>query len=158
MVPESNLEEGLRRCRKGEVAWGTRVEEDRISFSLRGGSAAERESFFADLVAFFDPTRIRAGETRPAQLLTEALLARTATLVVVESCTGGLISKYVTDLSGQLPGLLGRVRNLRQLRQELPPGSARRRCSSATVPYRSRRRAPWHGERWSTLRPRLRSR
>jgi len=107
MVPESNLEEGLRRSRKGEVAWGTRVEEDRISFSLRGGLASEREGFFADLVAFFDSTRIRAGETRPAQLLTEALLARNATLVIVESCTGGLISKYLTDLAGSSRVLWG---------------------------------------------------
>ncbi len=100
MVPESNLEEGLRRCRKGEVAWGTRVEEDRISFSLRGGSARERDAFFSEMVSFFDQTRIRKGETRPAQLLIEALLARSATLAVVESCTGGLIAKYVTDIPG----------------------------------------------------------
>lgn len=100
MVPESNLEESLRQCMRQGVKWGTRVDEDRIVFSLRGGSADEREAFFQDLAALLGPLRIRRGETRPAQLLTDALLSENATLVTAESCTGGLIGKYMTDLPG----------------------------------------------------------
>jgi len=100
MVPESNLEEALRAKRREGILWGTRVDEDRISFSLRGGIAADRDAVFAGLVEMLGPVRIRRGETRPALLLTEALLARGATLVTAESCTGGLIAKYLTDLPG----------------------------------------------------------
>ncbi len=100
MVPESNLEEALRGARQGDVKWGTRVDEDRIVFSLRGGTFAEREACFESLAAALGPTRVRRGETRPAELLTDALLSRGTTLVTAESCTGGLIGKYMTDLPG----------------------------------------------------------
>ena len=100
MVPESSLEEALRACMRPGVAWGTRVEEDRIAFSLRGGAREERETFFNGLSARLGPVRIRQGETTPAQLLTDALLARRALLATAESCTGGLIGKYMTDLPG----------------------------------------------------------
>ena len=100
MVPESNLEEALRARRREGILWGTRVDEDRIGFSLRGGTEADRRAFFADLEEMLGPVRIRRGETRPAMLLMEALRARKATLVTAESCTGGLIGKYLTDLPG----------------------------------------------------------
>lgn len=100
MVPESNLEEALQEARRGGVAWGTRVDEDRIVFSLRGGTQADRTASFAALAASLGPIRIREGETRPAQLLSEALRSRGVTLVTAESCTGGLVGKYMTDLSG----------------------------------------------------------
>jgi PncC family amidohydrolase len=100
MVPESSLEEALRICVRPGVTWGTRVEEDRISFSLRGGSAEGRDAFFAAITAKLGEVRIRRGETRPSLLLTEALLSRGKRLVTAESCTGGLIAKYMTDLAG----------------------------------------------------------
>jgi len=108
MVPESSLEEALRACsgpkgpgEGGEgIRWGTRVDEDRIVFSLRGGRAADREAFMDRLAERLGRVRVRRGDTRPAQLLTDALLARNARLVVAESCTGGLIAKYLTDLPG----------------------------------------------------------
>lgn len=100
MVPESNLEEGLRKCMRQGVKWGTRVDEDRIVFSLRGGTIDEREAFFRELMELLHPLRVRRGEMKPAELLTDALLARHATLVTAESCTGGLIGKYMTDLPG----------------------------------------------------------
>jgi nicotinamide-nucleotide amidase len=100
MVPESALEEELRGCMRPGVTWGTRFEEDRIVFSLRGGARGDREAFFSGLTERLGAVRIRAGETRPSQLLTDALLARGGTLVTAESCTGGLIAKYMTDLPG----------------------------------------------------------
>lgn len=105
MVPESSLEEALRTgagpdARVQGVRWGTRVDEDRIVFSLRGGRSEERQALFDSLAARLGPVRIRAGETRPAQLLTDALLSCNARLAVAESCTGGMIGKYMTDLPG----------------------------------------------------------
>jgi len=100
MVPESNLEEALRKSARQGVTWGTRVDEDRIAFSLRGGSAEDRDAILKDLRELLDPVRVREGEMKPAELLTDALLSRHATLVTAESCTGGLIGKYMTDLPG----------------------------------------------------------
>jgi nicotinamide-nucleotide amidase len=100
MVPESSLEEALRQCAQPDVSWGTRVEEDRISFSLRGGTPGAREALFSALEEKLGAVRIRRGETRPSLLLTEALLARSLRLVTAESCTGGLIGKYMTDPAG----------------------------------------------------------
>jgi len=100
MVPESNLEEALRKSARQGVTWGTRVDEDRIAFSLRGGSAEDRDAILKDLTELLDPVRVREGEMEPAELLTDALLSRHATLVTAESCTGGLIGKYMTDLPG----------------------------------------------------------
>jgi nicotinamide-nucleotide amidase len=100
MIPESSLEEALRACARPGISWGTRVEEDRIAFSLRGGAREDRSAFFDALVQRAGPVRIRQGETRPALLLTDALLARAARLATAESCTGGLIAKYMTDFAG----------------------------------------------------------
>ncbi len=43
---------------------------------------------------------MRRGETRPANLLLEALAAAGLVLVTAESCTGGLIGRYLTDVPG----------------------------------------------------------
>jgi nicotinamide-nucleotide amidase len=100
MVPESGLEEALRACKREGVHWGTRVDEDRIAFSLRGGDPADREGILADLEARLGTLRIRRGEKRPAEVLSDALLRAATTLVTAESCTGGLLGKYMTDLPG----------------------------------------------------------
>jgi nicotinamide-nucleotide amidase len=100
MVPESALEEALRAGRVAGVSWGTRVDEDRIAFSLRGGDAAARETAFRGLEARLGEIRIRRGESRPAELLAGALARAGATLASAESCTGGLIGKYMTDIPG----------------------------------------------------------
>jgi len=76
------------------------VDEDRIVFSLRGGSAEDRDAILRDLTEQLHPVRVRKGEMKPAELLTDALLSKQATLVTAESCTGGLIGKYLTDLPG----------------------------------------------------------
>ncbi len=104
MVPESSLEEALRTCAAGapaeDLRWGTRVDEDRIVFSIRGGSLSGRESLMDRVARHLGEVRVRRGETRPAQLLMDALLGRGARLAVAESCTGGLVGKYLTDLPG----------------------------------------------------------
>jgi nicotinamide-nucleotide amidase len=100
MTPESALEGALRACRREGVAWGTRVEEDRIAFNLRGGAADEREAFYLGLASALGPVKVRRGEIRPAQVLLDALASSGRVLVTAESCTGGLAGKYLTDVPG----------------------------------------------------------
>ncbi len=100
MTPESALEGALRSARREGVAWGTRVEEDRIAFSLRGGAEMDREACFRALEAALGPTRVCRGETRPANQLLDGLKAAGLVLVTAESCTGGLIGRYLTDVPG----------------------------------------------------------
>lgn len=100
LVAESSLEEAFRQERVGSVSWGTRVEEDRISFGLRGGTEAERDAMLRRLACRLGEVRIRGGNARPVQLLSDLLIERNWKLVTAESCTGGLLAKYLTDLPG----------------------------------------------------------
>ena len=100
LVPESELEEGLRKVRRSGITWGTRVDEDRIAFSLRGGTSGERAGVFSTLESLFGRERIRNGDVKPTELLTSALAQGGKTLVTAESCTGGLLGKWMTDLPG----------------------------------------------------------
>jgi nicotinamide-nucleotide amidase len=100
LVPESALEEALVRCRRNGINWGTRVDEDHIAFSLRGGAAPDREALLGDLISLLGEVKIRRGDVKPARLLTDALRGLERTLVTAESCTGGLLGKWMTDLPG----------------------------------------------------------
>jgi nicotinamide-nucleotide amidase len=100
MTPESSLEGALQRCRREGVGWGTRVEEDRIAFSLRGGVAGDREAIFRDLVAALGTVKVCREEMRPAQVTLEALASADLMMVTAESCTGGLVGRYLTDVPG----------------------------------------------------------
>ena len=100
MTPESALEEALRGARREGVGWGTRVEEDRIAFSLRGGSDDDREACFNGVLAALGTVRVCRGETRPANVVLDALAAAGLVLATGESCTGGLIGRYLTDVPG----------------------------------------------------------
>ena len=111
MTPESALEEALRSCRREGVAWGTRVEEDRIAFSLRGGAAEDREAFFRGLVSALGPVRVCREEFRPAQVALEALAA--SGLVAGEGLAGILVAALVAtgaapkSMAPRVPGAGG---------------------------------------------------
>jgi nicotinamide-nucleotide amidase len=100
LIPESTLEDALRRCRREGVVWGTRVAEDHIAFSLRGGEEAGRETVLAALQGEFGEACLRRGFWRPGELLFRALQERGERLALAESCTGGLAAKWLTDLPG----------------------------------------------------------
>jgi nicotinamide-nucleotide amidase len=120
MVPESLLEEALQQGRQAVVAgpsapaegglsWGTRVAEDRITFTLRGAEAQGREELFAYLQGRFGPLRLRRGDLRPSGLLFELLRQRGETVSFAESCTGGLLAKMLTDMPGSSEVFWGAV-------------------------------------------------
>ena len=100
LIPESALEDALRRHRRAEVVWGTRVAEDHIAFSLRGGEEPGRETVLAALQGEFGEACLRRGFWRPGELLFRALQERGERLALAESCTGGLAAKWLTDLPG----------------------------------------------------------
>ncbi len=100
LIPESELEDGLRRNRRQGILWGTRVAEDHISFSLRGGQERERELVLEALQGQFGAARLRRGAWRPAELLFRALEEQRGMVALAESCTGGLAAKWLTDLPG----------------------------------------------------------
>ena len=100
LIPESALEDALRRCRREGVVWGTRVAEDHIAFSLRGGPEEGREAVLAALQEEFGAARLRRGHWRPGEILFRALGERGERLALAESCTGGLAAKWLTDLPG----------------------------------------------------------
>jgi nicotinamide-nucleotide amidase len=99
-VGESNLEDALARCSRPGVAWGTRIADDRIVFHLRGGTARDREAVLTDTQALVGATHIRRGDRGAAELLFDALVEARARLIVAESCTGGLLSTWLTDIPG----------------------------------------------------------
>ncbi len=100
LIPESALEDALRRSRREGVVWGTRVAEDHIAFSLRGGPEEGREAVLAALQKEFGAARLRRGHRRPGEILFQALGERGERLALAESCTGGLAAKWLTDLPG----------------------------------------------------------
>ncbi len=100
LIPESRLEEELQKCPGRSVTWGTRVTDDRIAFYLRGGSEEERKAVFSCLQESFGSLYIRRGDVEPAQLLSRALRSQGLKIALAESCTGGLLGKWLTDLPG----------------------------------------------------------
>ena len=101
MISESLLEEALQKHRQNKVVWGTRVAEDRILITFRGGSAGDREKAFEGLEHEFSQVRIRRDDVKPNLLLFNILSQYGLTIALAESCTGGLIGKLITDIPGR---------------------------------------------------------
>ena len=100
LLGESRLEELLREVRVAGVEWGTRAEQFRVAFRLRGGSAERRERMFEALVARVGSMRIRRGEVEAEGLLLDTLRSQRLVIALAESCTGGLGAKLLTDIPG----------------------------------------------------------
>ena len=102
MIPESVLEQALQEARGSDAAlrWSTRVAEDRIVWTLRGSQSRRQRRVYSALSKRFGPLRIREGDVQPSFLPYRILSQRRETVAVAESCTGGLISKLLTDIPG----------------------------------------------------------
>jgi nicotinamide-nucleotide amidase len=105
MVPESVLEQTLRDLRgatpeTSAVRWGTRVAEDRIDLTLRAGEPEARAVLLEGLRRELGELLVRPGLASPAQGLFRTMLGKGLRLSFAESCTGGLLSKLLTDLPG----------------------------------------------------------
>jgi nicotinamide-nucleotide amidase len=102
LIPESVLEEALQKATGPDsgLSWSTRFAHDRIVFTLRGPEQNERQRVFAALVKVFGQVRIRQGDVQPSFLLYQLLKQRAERIAIAESCTGGLVSKLLTDIPG----------------------------------------------------------
>lgn len=100
MVPESELEEALQRTASGGLSWGTNTEGYRILLRLRGGSEIERRSFFERLREDLGTERVVEGRAEIGEVLQSDLRSVGRQLLCAESCTGGLVSKLLTDIPG----------------------------------------------------------
>ena len=109
LLSESLLEEFVADSRLGTVEWGTRAEPLRIVLILRGGRKDEREKMYDALVERVGPLRVRRGEVEANGLVIGALKESGKSLVAAESCTGGLVGKLLTDLSGASDNFWGSV-------------------------------------------------
>jgi PncC family amidohydrolase len=109
MIPESVLEQALQEVSREDsgMLWSTRVAHDRIVFTLRGAGKGERRRVLSELVETYGPMRIREGDVQPSFLLYTVLKQRGERIAVAESCTGGLVSKMLTDLPGSSQVLWG---------------------------------------------------
>ena len=100
LIPESKLEQAFRDCCTRDVTWNTRIEEDKITFRLYGGTAESRRESFIALQNYFSPHVIQEGTVDPVLSLFNTLDTKGYKLAGAESCTGGLISRMITDVAG----------------------------------------------------------
>ncbi|MBN1797862.1 MAG: nicotinamide-nucleotide amidohydrolase family protein [Spirochaetales bacterium] len=75
-------------------------ENCRLLFFLTGGKNKQRQEAFAYIVKKLGAGRIRQGRILPAELAFTALQKTNKKLVTAESCTGGLLTKLLTDIPG----------------------------------------------------------
>ena len=93
------------------VEWGICVNGGiaEVSFSWDGEENGPGTAFFDDMAGLFSHSMLLQGCESPEQELL-LLLGRTGlTLSVAESCTGGLLSKRITDIPGSSESFLGGV-------------------------------------------------
>lgn len=117
-IPESLLSQELESHLPGDlgpvtVSYLPDPRGVRIRFSAVGVEEGEAESRFGALEARLEgllrPYRYHAESGDLAQAVGEALMTRGATLATAESCTGGLISKRITDRPGSSRYFLGGI-------------------------------------------------
>ncbi len=106
-VSESKLEQVLQELGGGAITWGTRIDEDRIALTIKGDTEESRRELFNAVKSRLGAYWVREGNSQPTALLHKALRDRRMTLAVAESCTGGLLSKAITDLPGSSDIFLG---------------------------------------------------
>jgi nicotinamide-nucleotide amidase len=109
LIAESILEEVCQNNRVGNVQWGTRFQEYKISFFLTGGTREDREQMFKNIEKTIGPHLIVKGNTTALDTLVDDLLLNGETVSCSESCTGGLCAKSLTDLSGSSAYFYGGV-------------------------------------------------
>lgn len=100
LIPESRLEEICRLHAAEGIAWGTRVQESRISLYLTGGTDQERTDMLLRLQGHFGKELVNPGDVDPLGAVVETLKAAGSQVAGAESCTGGYIAKLLTDIPG----------------------------------------------------------
>lgn len=109
LTPESKLEEVCGECAMGGIQWGTRVQEHRISLYLHGGTQESRGFMAQEIGKQLGFGLLVTGDVEGVDLLSNLLVQQKFKMVCAESCTGGLVSKLMTDLDGSSAWFWGGV-------------------------------------------------
>ncbi|MGI6466178.1 MAG: nicotinamide-nucleotide amidohydrolase family protein [Sphaerochaetaceae bacterium] len=109
LTPESRLEDLSKECAIKGIEWGTRVQEHRISLYLNGGTVSQRDEMALCISNKLGRGILRSGDVEILDLLVDLLKKENITISAAESCTGGLLSKLLTDLSGSSNWFWGSV-------------------------------------------------
>lgn len=109
LTPESRLEEVSHDCDSDEIAWGTRVQEHRISLYLNGGTKDARAKMARRIGERLGMGLLMDGDVEVPDLLADLLESKHMTMSCAESCTGGLLSKLMTDREGSSAWFWGSV-------------------------------------------------
>ena len=100
LMCESLLEDVCLEYDSRDITWGTMVGPYKISLYLQGGTSGGRLQFLHYLQDRFGKELVVMGDTHAAEILRAALKSTGTSLCAVESVTGGLISKLMTDIPG----------------------------------------------------------
>ncbi len=100
LIPESHLEEACRVCAVPGVEWGTRIQQLRISLYLKSGSNEDRNRMLEKIRGYLGPELVFPGDGMPYESLILYLKEQGMMIAGAESCTGGLVSKILTDIPG----------------------------------------------------------
>ncbi|PKL13495.1 MAG: competence/damage-inducible protein A [Spirochaetae bacterium HGW-Spirochaetae-8] len=100
LIPESKLEDACVQVAAEGVLWGTRVQEHRISLYLSGGKSEERTRMIEGMERMLGTGLISTGDIEAVDILSRYLQEHHLTISCAESCTGGYISKLLTDRPG----------------------------------------------------------
>lgn len=108
IIAEAKLDE-LTQEADGELDWGTRFQDYRISLYVSGKDRERREKAVKKLSSLIGPLRLEKGDVSALGLLVDTLKEKKATISAAESCTGGLSSALLTSMSGASSYMLGGV-------------------------------------------------
>ena len=100
LIPESKLEEACALGAEEGLQWGTRVQEYRTSLYISGGSKERRLSMKQQIEAIVGIGLVEEGDLEAVDILSRYLEEHRQTISCAESCTGGLVSKLLTDRPG----------------------------------------------------------
>lgn len=108
ITAEAKLEE-LTESVDGELDWGTRFQDYKISLYVSGKDKASRSHAIETLRKMLGEYRIVDGNTDALEIAINSLKLHNATVSVAESCTGGLLSTLLTERPGASEYMLGSV-------------------------------------------------
>jgi PncC family amidohydrolase len=104
MTSKSHLVTALKNLDVESANWSIQQKMDRMLLVLKGQDSAVQ---FGRLRDALGEHRVRRGDVRLVEVLHSTLKMRRETVAVAESCTGGLLSKLLTDRSGSSEIFLG---------------------------------------------------
>ncbi|MBN2443760.1 MAG: nicotinamide-nucleotide amidohydrolase family protein [Spirochaetales bacterium] len=107
MVSESYLEDTFQKVKVRDVLLQTRLAQDRVVCTLYNGTKELRAKTFTGLQDILGEIRFRKGDRSLPESVLELLIKKNKLIVFAESCTGGLLSTWITDIPGSSQGFWG---------------------------------------------------